>query len=67
MIRYIFLIALGLMPLCLLVMMVLGLIMLFSSKSKNELKAVKGGIAAAAVLCGISMATALLIFVTHMS
>lgn len=62
MIRIVFLIALGGMPLCLLIMMMLGLILLFSSKSRKELEPLKYAIAGVGTICGICMLVALMIF-----
>lgn len=67
MLKYIFLATLTGMPVCLLVMMVLGLIMLFSPKSKKELKGVKTGIAIAASVCGVCMIITLIIFVSSVN
>lgn len=57
-----FLISLGLMVLLLAVIFVLGLILLFSTRSKKELKPLKSAIAVLFCFCGIAILTSVVCF-----
>ena len=59
----VFLISLTLMVLFLIVIAILGLILLFSTKPQKELKAVKGAIAVLFCFCGLAILCSVVCFV----